>query len=255
MKHNATEVYHVTNSHNRPYAFAANSRPYPGQPQHMVGRVQNRAFPQTHQARSTHYRMAGRGHRRASGNIHHGSGEPMNAVCFPAHHAPIQQRRHVPHAEHVLGRMPFTWTAHVFPVRYGYSFAQLPMSPRQRHHANLFGSRYEPARLPMPIRHRHHAYPTHTRYELAPFPIPSRHCFHAYPVSARYRPAANRMRTRRFPHADTVHTAFRTDACSFVRRCLRGPAYVSYRRFASYSTAGEWLRPFEPRKAKRRERR
>ena len=42
-------------------------------------------------------------------------------------------------------------------------------------------------------------------------------------------------------------------ACSFVRHHPGGPAYVSYRRFASYFTAGEWLRPFEPRRKSQRQ--
>ena len=42
-------------------------------------------------------------------------------------------------------------------------------------------------------------------------------------------------------------------ACSFVRHHPGGPAYVSYRRCASYFTAGEWLRPFEPRKKEQRQ--
>ena len=41
-------------------------------------------------------------------------------------------------------------------------------------------------------------------------------------------------------------------ACSFVRHHPGGPAYVSYRRCASYSTAGEWLRPFEPRQRQKK---
>ncbi len=66
--------------------------------------------------------------------------------------------------------------------------------------------------------------------------------------------ASRPIRTRRIPDARIMRPCFRTDGCSLVRHCLRGPAYVSYRRFASYFTAGEGQSPFEPQKAKRQER-
>ena len=78
-------------------------------------------------------------------------------------------------------------------------------------------------------RHRRHTHQRHAVYNFAPQPI----------------------RTYRIPHGRIMCPRFRTDACSFVRHCLRGPAYVSYRRFASYFTAGEGRCPFEPRKAQR----
>ncbi len=68
---------------------------------------------------------------------------------------------------------------------------------------------------------------------------------------AGYNPASRLIRTRHIPDARIMRPRFRTDACSFVRPCLRGPAYVSYRRSASYCTAGEGRCPFEPRKAQR----
>ena len=176
----------------------------------MVGRMQDRTFPQTRQARSAHHRLAGRGHRRASGKAHCGSGGEMSTACFPARHALIPQRRYLRHAA---------------------------LAP-----------------CPMPVIHSRHAYPLGFRCDPLPLPIPSRHRHHAYPVSIGYRLAERRMRTRHLPNADIMRTGFRSDACPFVRRYLRGPAYVSYRRSASYSTAGEWLRPFEPRKTQRRER-
>ena len=80
-----------------------------------------------------------------------------------------------------------------------------------------------------PTRHRHHPNQRCTGYDLALRPID----------------------TRRIPDTCIMRIRFCADACSFVRHCLRGPAYVSYRRSASYSTAGEWLRPFEPRKGQR----
>ena len=82
-------------------------------------------------------------------------------------------------------------------------------------------------------RHRRHTHQRHAVYNFAPQPI----------------------RTYRIPDGRIMCPRFRTDACSFVRHCLRGPAYVSYRRFASYFTAGEGRCPFEPRKGKRQARR
>lgn len=81
----------------------------------------------------------------------------------------------------------------------------------------------------MLTRYRRHAHQRRVGYDSVPRPI----------------------RTRHIPDARIMRLRFYTDACSFVRHCLRGPAYVSYRRSASYFTAGEWLRPFEPRKAQR----
>ena len=78
-------------------------------------------------------------------------------------------------------------------------------------------------------RHRRHTHQRHAVYNFAPQPI----------------------RTYRIPHGRIMCPRFRTDACSFVRHCLRGPAYVSYRRSASYFTAGKGRCPFEPRKAQR----
>lgn len=78
-------------------------------------------------------------------------------------------------------------------------------------------------------RHRRHTHQRHAVYNFAPQPI----------------------RTYRIPDGRIMCPRFRTDACSFVRHCLRGPAYVSYRRSASYCTAGKGRCPFEPRKAQR----
>lgn len=71
---------------------------------------------------------------------------------------------------------------------------------------------------------------------------------------AGYNSAPHPIRTRSIPDARTMRLCFCTDACSFGRHCLRGPAYVSYRRSASYFTAGKGPCPFEPRKGKRQER-
>ena len=81
-------------------------------------------------------------------------------------------------------------------------------------------------------RHRRHTHQRHAGYSSAPRPIRIRHI-----LDARI------MRPR-----------FCADACSFVRHCLRGPAYVSSIRCAYSLTAGKGHCPFEPRKGKRQER-
>ncbi len=55
------------------------------------------------------------------------------------------------------------------------------------------------------------------------------------------------------PDTFTIRTCLFPYTCSFVRAYPPSPAYVSYRRSASYATAGGWLRPLDPRKGKRRE--
>lgn len=59
------------------------------------------------------------------------------------------------------------------------------------------------------------------------------------------------IRTRHSLDGRIMRPRFCTDACSFVRPCLRGPAYVSSIRCAYSLTAGEGRGPFEPRKAQR----
>ena len=78
-------------------------------------------------------------------------------------------------------------------------------------------------------RHRRHTHQRHAVYNFAPQPI----------------------RTYRIPDGRIMCPRFRTDACSFVRHCLRGPAYVSSIRCAYSLTAGKGRCPFEPRKAQR----
>ena len=68
-------------------------------------------------------------------------------------------------------------------------------------------------------------------------------------------PVMRHMRFRYYPDADLSPCCSSAHVCVFVRRYFRGPAYVSYRRFASYFTAGEGRCPFEPRKGKRQARR
>lgn len=79
-------------------------------------------------------------------------------------------------------------------------------------------------------------------------------CRYTHQHHAGYNSAPQPMRTRHIPDARIMHPRFCADACSFVRHCLRRPAYVSYRRSASYFTAGKGPCPFEPRKDKRQER-
>ena len=71
---------------------------------------------------------------------------------------------------------------------------------------------------------------------------------------AGYNSAPRPIGTRHIPDARIMCPRFCADACSFVRHCLRGPAYVSSIRCAYSLTAGKGRCPFEPRKGKRRER-
>ena len=68
---------------------------------------------------------------------------------------------------------------------------------------------------------------------------------------AGYSPAPHPIRTRHILDARIMRPRFCTDACSFVRPCLRGPAYVSSIRSAYSLTAGKGRCPFEPRKSQR----
>jgi len=91
-------------------------------------------------------------------------------------------------------------------------------------------------------------------YEEASHRIPNRRKAYRLRLCVGYAPPLYPMPTANLPDTELVRTCLSTDTCSFVQSCFRGPAYVSYRRSASYSTAGEWLRPFEPRKGKRQQR-
>ncbi len=68
---------------------------------------------------------------------------------------------------------------------------------------------------------------------------------------AGYSSAPRPIRTRHILDARIMSPRFCADACSFVRHCLRGPAYVSSIRCAYSLTAGKGRCPFEPRKAQR----
>ena len=78
----------------------------------------------------------------------------------------------------------------------------------------------------------------------------ARRCRHACQPHDGYRSALRPIRTRRIPDARIMRPRFCADACSFVRHCLRVPAYVSSIRCAYSLTAVKGRCPFEPRKAK-----
>ena len=65
--------------------------------------------------------------------------------------------------------------------------------------------------------------------------------------------APHPTRTRHIPDTRTMRTCFCTNACSFVRPCLRGPAYVSSIRCAYSFTAARGAAPLNPEKPKGRE--
>jgi hypothetical protein len=123
--------------------------------------------------------------------------------------------------------------AFAFPCRYVHNADQGSLLIPPRHAPHIFSVRagYQPAPLPIPPRHRHHVYQVRSRYELVP----------------------RLIRTRRSPHADIMRIRFRADACSFVRRYLRGPAYVSCTRaVARYiPRLARGCRPFESRQSQR----
>lgn len=72
---------------------------------------------------------------------------------------------------------------------------------------------------------------------------------------AGYNSAPQPIRTYRIPDGRIMCPRFCADACSFVRHCLRGPAYVSSIRCAYSFTADKGSCPFEPRKAQRQKKR
>lgn len=115
------------------------------------------------------------------------------------------------------------------------------------HHADHSVSR-------IPIERLLQGDPASAAYRLPRNRMLARRCRHACQPHAGYSSVPPPIHTRHIPDVRIMRPRFRTDACSFVRPCLRGPAYVSYRRSASYFTAGKGPCPFEPRKGKRRER-
>jgi len=105
------------------------------------------------------------------------------------------------------------------------------LTARLAHSVQAFAA-YRLLMCRMFIRSRQYTHQRHAGYNSAPRPIRIRHI-----LDARI------MRPR-----------FCADACSFVRHCLRRPAYVSSIRCAYSLTAGKGHCPFEPRKGKRQER-
>lgn len=99
-----------------------------------------------------------------------------------------------------------------------------------------------------------HDAPVFATYHLPVSRMLARCCRHTHQRQAGYNSAPRLIRTRRIPDARIMPLRFHTDACSFVRPCLRGPDYVSSIRCAYSLTAGEGQSPFEPRKGKRQER-
>ena len=95
-----------------------------------------------------------------------------------------------------------------------------------------------------------HDDPASATYRFPMSRILARYCRHTSQPHAGYNSAPPPIRTRHIPDVRIMRPRFRTDACSFVRPCLRGPAYVSSIRSAYSLTAGEGRRPFEPRKPK-----
>ena len=132
-----------------------------------------------------------------------------------------------------------------FPNTYNVAFRSAFRCPRRHvHHADHSSSRtlaggvsygvqaLAAYRFPMSrmlTRYRRHTHQRHAGYNSAPRPI----------------------RTRSIPDARIMRPRFCADACSFVRPCLRGPAYVSSIRCAYSLTAGKGRCPFEPWKTQR----
>lgn len=74
---------------------------------------------------------------------------------------------------------------------------------------------------------------------------------YTYQRHAGYNSAPQPICTRHIPDARIMSPRFCADACSFVRHCFRGPAYVLSIRCAYSLTAGKGRCPFEPRKTQR----
>ena len=117
-----------------------------------------------------------------------------------------------------------------------------------------------------PRRHVHHTdhsmrrilieRPLHGAQSFAAYRLPMSRMLipcprHTHQRHAGYSSAPRPIRSRHIPDARIMRLRVRADACSFVRPCLRGPAYVSSIRYAYGLTAGKGRCPFEPRKAQR----
>jgi len=102
--------------------------------------------------------------------------------------------------------------------------------------------------------HSPFAFPMRVECALSAKTVPIPCGLFACSMPAAYRQNAMRTLISNLPDADFPHTIFRKYAFPFVRRYFRRPAYVSSIRCAYSLTAGEGQSPFEPQKAKRRER-
>ncbi len=117
-----------------------------------------------------------------------------------------------------------------------------------------------------PRRHVHHTdhsmrrilieRPLHGAQSFAAYRLPMSRMLipcprHTHQRHAGYSSAPRPIRSRHIPDARIMRLRVRADACSFVRPCLREPAYVSSIRCAYSLTAGKGRCPFEPRKAQR----
>lgn len=136
-----------------------------------------------------------------------------------------------------------------FPDIYGVASRPAFRCPhRHVHHANHVVSRIQTERFP-------HDVLVFAAYRLPVSRMFARCLRHTHQRHAGYNSTSRPIRTRHIPDGRIMRLRFRTDACSFVRHCLRRPAYVSYRHSASYCTAGEGRCPFEPRKTQRQRKR
>ena len=113
------------------------------------------------------------------------------------------------------------------------------------------------------VRHADHSMrrilierPLHGVQSFVAYPLPMRRMLicsrqYTHQQHAGYNSAPHPICTRSIPDARIMRPCFCADACSFVRHCLRRPAYVSSIRRAYSLTAGKGRRPFEPRKTQR----
>lgn len=143
--------------------------------------------------------------------------------------APACAPQSSPHTYAVTARPAFRWPRH--HARHADHNVSRILIERFVHGVQSFAA-YRLLMCRMFIWSRQYTHQRHAGYSSAPRPIRIRHI-----LDARI------MRPR-----------FCADACSFVRHCLRGPAYVSSIRCAYSLTAGKGPCPFEPRKGKRQER-
>lgn len=151
--------------------------------------------------------------------------------AFPASRIPIR-------GGHDTCKSVPAYAPQSFPDTYGVaSHAAFRYPRRHALYADLALRRILTARLA-------HSVQSFAAYRLLICRMRARRCRHAHRRHAGYTPAI-------FPMPASWVPSFRTDACLFVRPCLRGPAYVSSIRCAYSLTAGEGQSPFEPRKGKR----